>query len=194
MITPAYVPTGPDATPDIYGAVYDFVKAFAYQDVPGVNIYRDASNAATRPKGSNEFCIISVLGSTRHGTTVERFINTGADDPDPEKIALRTMYDCMVQIDFYSDDEAGRRRAHTIETLARSTVGPAFFRTYNIGCNYADDVRELNYTDESRRMVHRYMVTLHLSYWGGIDIGTAWFIDTKLNRVEDVDAHHHPDA
>ena len=193
MLTPAYVPAGPDATPDIYGAVYDFVERWAYPGLESPCIFRDASNDAARPAGSNEFAIISVLGSTRRGTTIERFNNTNAPDENPEQIQLRTLYDCLVQIDLYSDDDEARRRAHTLETMARTSVGVNFFKKpYGIGCNYADDVRELSCTDESRRMVHRYMVTLHLTYWGGVDIGSAWFKDATLNRVEDVDAHHPP--
>jgi hypothetical protein len=192
MIRPVYVPQGPDTMPDIYGACYDFVKAFAFPGVDGACIFEDASNDASRPKGSNEFAIISILGGVRRGTTVERFINTGADDDKSEKLELRTLYEALVQVDLYSDSKDARRRAHTMETLARSSVGVSFFGPYGIGCNYADDVRELTYTDEQRRIVHRYMVTLHLSFWGGVDVGTAWFTDAKLNRVEDVDAYHKP--
>jgi hypothetical protein len=186
MIHPAYVPAGPDAMPDIYGACYDFVKAFAFPGVDGAHIFEDASNDATRPKDSNEFAVISILGGTRRGTTIERFVNTGAADDEPEKLQLRTLYETLVQIDLYSDSKDARRRAYTLETLARSGVGVNFFKPYGIGCHYADDVRELSYSDEHERLVHRYMVTLRLSFWGGVDVGTAWFTGVKLNRVEDV--------
>jgi hypothetical protein len=71
-------------------------------------------------------------------------------------------------------------------------VGVNFFKAYGIGCNYADDIRELTYNDEHKQIVHRYMVTLRLTFWGGVDVGTAWFTGAEINRVEDVDAFHPP--
>jgi hypothetical protein len=188
MITPAYTVMGPDLTVDVLGAVRDFVKTYAYPAITEANIYQDVA-----PSGdSNEFCVVSALAAQRRGTTLERFVNTGAEDEAPEKIEYRTLYDCQVQVDCYSDDDSAWRRAHTLETLARSSAGAAFFADYGIGCHYADDIKKMTSANASGGALHCYTLTLHLSYWGGVDVGTAWFTDITLKQVEDADMYHPP--
>jgi hypothetical protein len=190
MLTPAYIPLDQGPNPDLYGAVYDFVSAYARPVLAPDNIYRDMQNRAALPAGSNEYAVIALLGTVRRGTNVEELVVSGAEESEPERWEVRTLYDALVQVDFVSDSDAARQRAYTIESLTRSGVGVAFFAAYGITAHYADDVRELNVQDESKQFVHRYMTTLHLSYWSGADAGTAWFDAVLTGRIEDVDVHH----
>jgi hypothetical protein len=187
MITPAYIRwQEPAHRPDIYGAVYDFIDAWAAPPMDPDNIYRDMVNRAALPAASNDYAVISILNTVRHGTNVERLHNTGADDESPELSAVCVLDEATVQCDFVSNGEAARQRAMVLENLTRSSVGVAFFKPYHISACYADDVKEIPYIDESKQYVHRFMTVLHLTYWAVNHVGSAWLTTVDL-RTEDVD-------
>lgn len=195
MLTPAYIPQASSPHPDVYRAVYDFVQIFSFTGTVTIaadNIYRGWENRSALPATSNEYAVITITDAIRRGTTTEMMPGTGVADDQPELYQLRTYYELTAQIDVCSDTDAARQRAYSLENAFRSLVGVDFFRKYGITAQWCNSVREMVFTDESSQFVKRYMLELHLAYWAGIDVGSAWFIDVAIERVEDVDAHHKP--
>jgi len=175
---------------DIYAAVYEFVRQYAVPLIPPANIYRGWQNYSALPPSSNEYAIISIISNTRRGTTVEEY-----NAPDPETdgtLSLHELVQCRVQIDCYSDDDNhARQRAQALETIARSTVGPAFFKQHNIGCNHASDVRSMSHVDGSKQYVKRCMTELYLTYWASVGLSLPWFDSVDAN-IKNVDVYHPP--
>lgn len=195
MLTPSYIPQAASVSPDVYGALYDFVLAYglaAGGPLPEDNIYRGWENRSALPAGSNEYAVITVAGTTRRGTGTETINNIGSPDNEPEQYQIRTWYEVLAQVDFCSDTDVARQRVYSLDSIFRSTVGVNFFSAYGITAQYADNIQELTFVDEADQYVKRYALTLHLGYWAGVDVESSWFDTVDLNRVEDVDAHHPP--
>ena len=174
MITPVYVTPAAGPTPDIYGAVYDYVLAYGLPSLAPENIYRGWQNRSALPANSNEYAVISVFESSRRGTNVEILLNTGAEEDEPEIYQSRAYFEVRVQVDLLSDSDLGRQRAITLVTAARSSLGVNFFKPYGITCQYAEPIREIPQIDEANQFVRRYATSLRLAYWGGVDVGSAW--------------------
>lgn len=176
--------------PDIYAAVYEFVRQYTVPAIPPDNIYRGWQNYFALPPASNEFAIISLISQERRGTTVEDY-----DAPAPDAdgtLGLHELVLCRMQVDCYSDDDnAARQRAQSLETIARSSAGPSFFGQYKIGCNYASNPQAITEIDGSQQYVKRWMVELHLSYTSSIGLTLPGFDNVTVN-IENVDVHHPP--
>jgi hypothetical protein len=159
------------------------------------SIYQGWQNRSALPAGSNEYAVISVFQSTRRGTNVEILINTGAADDEPETYQARAYFETRVQVDLVSDSDLGRQRALCLEVAAWSTIGVNFFKPYSITCQFGDPVQEIPQIDEANQFVRRYMTSLRLAYWAGVDVGSAW-IEVRadgtgilLNPVEGITSH-----
>lgn len=195
MLTPAYIPKSGSTSPDVYLALYEFVAAFSYAGnelIPPENIFNGWQNRMALPPVSNEYAIITVGNSIRTGTTTEVLPGTGAAPEEPELYQLRTYYSVMAQVDVYSDTDAARVRAYSLETVFRSLVGVDFLKKFGVTAQWCNTVREMVEVDEARQFVKRYMLELHLSYWAGVDVDSAWLDAVKIERLEDVDAFHKP--
>lgn len=190
MLTGAYIPLAPSSPPDVYAAFYDFILAYGMPSIPPANIYRGWQNRSALPPDSNEYAVMSILGTTRRGTTVDDFDIQNVPDDEPEKYVLRTMYEAIVQVDCCSDTDVARQRTYSLETAFRSFVGVSFFKAYGITAQYCSPIREMSSVDGSDQFVRRYSIDFHIEYWAGVDVGSAWFIDAKLERLENVDVHH----
>ena len=182
--------------PDIYKAVYEFIEQYgvpAMADAPETGrIFRGWANRAVLPS-DNEYAVMTILNHTRRGTTIESFDATDkAWDEDGDNTAYE-LIECEVQIDFCSDASSGnaRRRAQAIETVARSSIGPAFFADYNIGCLYATAARDLSFVGDASQYVSRWMTTLRLTYVTAVSAELPWF-DRVNVWLENVDVDHKP--
>lgn len=172
--------------PDINKAVYLFLQKYAVPAVPAVNIYRGYANRVSLPKGTNEYIIFNVLSHTRHGTNIDTFDASKALTGEDGTITTCELVEVEVQIDCYSDSDAGRQRATAIEMMARSPYAVQFFKQFGMSCLYADDVRDLTGVTDSDQFVYRHMVTLHLTYTAVISQKLPWFdaVNVNLKNVD----------
>lgn len=170
---------------DVHKAVFKFIEQFARPALNSSAIYRAQQNRAVLPAMSEDYAVFAEIGQYRRGTTIETF---GVDETSLDgKNTYRELIEIDFQIDFYSgDDETARRRAQCIETAARSTAGTDFFKPYGIGCLYASDVKDLTGITDSDQYVPRYMTTLRLDYWTGIEVSQDWF-DSVVVDLKNVD-------
>lgn len=184
----------PKVTPldeaDLYGAVYDFVLAFARPELPPDAIYRGWRNRSALPAMSEEYAVISVLGHYRRGATVERFSAPSAESDG--ELELTELVEADVQIDLCSNGDAARRRAQCLETAARSTAGCDFFAARGVGCLYATDVRDISFEGDSNQFVRRCMTTLRLSFPTGVKVAQDWFAAVKP-ALKNVDVYFPPE-
>lgn len=176
--------------PDVYRAVFEFVRFAAQPALSEDAIYRGWQNRSALPALSEEYAVISVLGQYRRGSTIEEFSAPSADEDGA--IELRELVEADVQIDFCSADDRARRRAQCIETAARSSAGCDFFKSYSIGCLYATDVRDMSFVGDSDQFVRRCMVTLRLSYITGVLVTQDWFSAVKP-ALKNVDVFFPPE-
>ena len=70
------------AAPDVYGAVYDYIAAFAVPALNPDNIIRGWENRNSLPPGVNDFAIFSLLAETRRGTNIKVLATDPASDAD----------------------------------------------------------------------------------------------------------------
>ena len=182
------VPINPEhvGVPDIYEAVGRFLLKYAVPAVSQGCIIKGFQNRIALPKGTNEYIIMTVLNHTRHGTNIYKFDASKAgtlEDGDETTIEL---VEVEVQIDCYSDSDAGRQRATAIEMMARSPYAVQHFREYGMSCLYADDVRDLTGITDADQFVYRHMTTLHLTYNATITMKLPWFdaVNVNLKNVD----------
>ena len=88
---------------DILSAVYDYVLKYACDVSNDINPYtenqivRGWQNSATLPPNTNEFCIITDLTTSAHGTTPEFF--------DSDNVCqLQRTIEHVIQLDFLSSE------------------------------------------------------------------------------------------
>jgi hypothetical protein len=164
-------------------AVFDFIAKFAAPVIPEENIIWGNQNEITLPE-SADYIIYSPLNTVRHGTGVESF------DKNKNTVTVEETIEIPVQIDCYANGNSGRDgmetffRAQALETIARSLTGSDFFKRYNLGILYAENVRNLSSVDENNRMHPRWSVTIHLSACSVIQADQDFFDAVNLNLIE----------
>lgn len=172
--------------PDIYEAVGRFLLKFAVPAVAQNCIYKGYNNRVSLPKGTNEYIIMTVLNHTRHGTNVYNFDASKAGTLEDGIETTSELVEVEVQIDFYSDSDAGRQRATAIEMMARSPYAAQHFKQFGLSCLYADAVRDLTDVTDADQFVYRHMTTLHLTYTAAIAMKLPWFdaVNVNLKNVD----------
>lgn len=180
---------------DILSAVYDYVLKYACDVSNDINPYtenqivRGWQNSATLPPNTNEFCIITDLTTSAHGTTSEFF--------DSDNVCqLQRTIEHVIQIDFLSSEgitlpQTTLRRATAIQTVSNTNFATDFFQTFDssLTCLYADGVTNLSELDESKTYSTRYQVQLHLAEIFTTTISADTFSNVDLH-IENVDVHH----
>jgi len=144
------------------------------------------------PAKSQEYAVLSFLGSVRHGTNVHGRVHAPGDTGLIDTVTRSA--EQLVQADFCSarpgrSEEYARTRAEIMEMLHRDRVSIDFYRKYNISSCYADNVVPLAFMNESEQWVARYSVTLHLSIYSMTNVEIESFSDVGL-YLENVDVHH----
>lgn len=182
---------------DVLGAVNDFILLFVknanVDALTQPQIIRGWQNVvAGLPKDSQEYAVLTLLSTVRHGTNYHKYAFAEGDTGLVNTVSR--MAEHMVQVDFCSafpkqTEEAARIRAEILETLTRDLVAVDFFASYGFSACYADDVRPLPFQNESEQWVARYAVTMHLSGWTETPVELESFEDVNL-YLENVDVHH----
>lgn len=192
MLTPSYDIKSPSAPPIVEKALYDFIVAYGVPAMDANNVRIGWEARSTLPAGTNDFAIITPGQAERTITSTERLVDTGADPDVGELYEVRSYYSILSQIDFCSSTDIARQRVYSVDAIFRSLVGTNFFSKYGITAQYADNILESTYTDETEDFVRRYTLTLHFAYWAGVDVESSWFNSATIERFENVEVHHPP--
>lgn len=177
---------------DVMTAVYDFIKAYAYDpddaDIPQYaddQIIRAGLNESAAPKANTEMCIIMHLGTFRHGTNHYRMQNIGTD-------ALRTQVsekvEHLIQVDMLSAEPLVQqavtaKRAQIVEMLSRSPIAADFFKINGFNVLYAEDVTVINQWDDTKNYTARYSVKLRLEEVVTYAANSDYFTRVKVKSV-----------
>lgn len=170
-------------TPSLYEALVSAVEQWALPALPRNLIRRGWVPRAALPAGTRDYAIVSILNRARQGTNTKQY--TAPTDPaDPYgTITELTLRVATCQVDFYSESEAGFMRADSLVTFIRGTQGASWFRQWNIGSLYCDDVQQMDYTDGEKYQVMQSTVTLRLAYWSGLTSKLQFFDNVKVAGV-----------
>jgi hypothetical protein len=170
-------------TPSLYEALVSAVEQWALPALPKGLVRRGWVPRAALPAGTRDYAIVSILNRARQGTNTKQY--TAPTDPaEPYgTITELTLRVATCQVDFYSESEAGFMRADSLVTFIRGTQGASWFRQWNIGSLYCDDVQQMDYTDGEKYQVMQSTVTLRLSYWSGLTSKLQFFDDVKVSGV-----------
>lgn len=170
-------------TPSLYEALVSAVEQWALPALPRNLIRRGWVPRAALPAGTRDYAIVSILNRARQGTNTKDY--TAPTDPAEPfgTITERTLRVATCQVDFYSESEAGFQRADSLVTFIRGMQGCSWFRQWNIGSLYCDDVVQQSYDDGEKYEVMQSTVTLRLSYWSGITSKLQFFDDVKVSSL-----------
>ena len=170
-------------TPSLYEALVSAVEQWALPALPRNLIRRGWVPRAALPAGTRDYAIVSILNRARQGTNTKQY--TAPTDPAEPfgTITELTLRVATCQVDFYSESEAGFMRADSLVTFIRGTQGASWFRQWNIGSLYCDDVIQQSYTDGEKYEVMQSTVTLRLSYWSGLTSKLQFFDNVKVSSV-----------
>ena len=170
-------------TPSLYEALVSAVEQWALPALHRNLIRRGWVPRAALPAGTRDYAIVSILNRARQGTNPKQY--TAPTDPAEPfgTITELTLRVATCQVDFYSESEAGFMRADSLVTFIRGTQGASWFRQWNIGSLYCDDVIQQSYTDGEKYEVMQSTVTLRLSYWSGLTSKLQFFDNVKVSSV-----------
>ena len=170
-------------TPSLYEALVSAVEQWALPALPKGLVRRGWVPRAALPAGTRDYAIFSILNRARQGTNTKQYA-APTDPADPYgTITELTLRVATCQVDFYSESEAGFMRADSLVTFIRGTQGASWFRQWNIGSLYCDDVVQQSYDDGEKYEVMQSTVTLRLSYWSGLTSKLQFFDDVKVAGV-----------
>jgi len=182
---------------DVLGAVNDFILTYVGNNEVALltqpQIIRGWQNVVSGlPKDTQEYAVLTLLASQRHGTNVHKYVNASGDSGLVDTVSR--MAEHMVQVDFCSaypqqTEENARTRAEILEMLTRDRVAIGFLKSYGISACYADDIRPLPFQNEAEQWVARYIVTMRLSGWTATNINIPSFDEVGV-YLENVDVHH----
>ena len=170
-------------TPSLYEALVSAVEQWALPALPRNLIRRGWVPRAALPAGTRDYAIVSILNRARQGTNTKDY--TAPTDPAEPfgTITERTLRVATCQVDFYSESEAGFQRADSLVTFIRGMQGCSWFRQWNIGSLYCDDVVQQSYDDGEKYEVMQSTVTLRLSYWSGITSKLQFFDNVNVSSL-----------
>ena len=185
-------PTNPAVatTGTLQDALYDFALVYGLPALDGARVFHANQNRMSLPPAMEEYAVIDVLTAVRRGTAVSYMIPGEGGEPD--KYMVGSLFEYLVQIDFYSEDEKARQRAMTVANIGRSSMGPRFFRRYGCSLLYAGDPRDMAFVGDANQYVQRWMVELRVTMPEMTTVDLPGFDTVAISRVEDVDAHHKP--
>ena len=173
-------------------AIYDFICAYALPALLPENVFWANQNRQALPAGLEDFCSLYIVSQSRHGTSVEYLIPSM--DSYPDRVAIASLFEYLVQIDFYSNSlNYARNRAMTIANVGRSSIGPQFFNQEKYGgCSllYTDDPRDMTGVMDSQQYVQRFMLQLRCTMPEITTVELPGFDFAEMNRVENVEVHH----
>ena len=154
-------------------AMYAFLTEFSTPELDLEHIMNGFENDVTLPPDGNDFAVFRPLSVRRRGTNSETY----EKDPDGRDIMTVGSYqEMLIQVDFYSKNwRDAQRRAQTIECVARSSYGPAFFNQFGLDCLYADEAQNLTAVMDSRKFVSRWSLILHVGHWKRVEIPQDFF-------------------
>lgn len=182
---------------DILAAVYEFVKAYAYnpedadsKQLTTDQIIRAGLNDAPVVSTSTELCIIAHVSTIRHGTNHYQYEYKN-QPRESYKERASEMLEHIVSIDFCSAEpmqkqEITAERAQIIELLARSPTAVKFFAKYGLSSLFAENVTNITGWDETKNYTARYNVKLHIGQRFNVATDADFF--TRVN-VRSVKAH-----
>ena len=181
----------PLADPDVYGTVKAFVSAYAVPLLQPEDVF-NGWDEHPGPASAREYAVCRVIRHRRQGAKREEVHAQGHDPEDPGRLTVNNLTCCSMQVEFCAPGDEARRRALALETMACSWVGSRFFEQRGISSLHADEIEEKTFEGDAEKLVRRYVVTLHLTYWTGVGLEWPWFDAVTGERVENVDAHHPP--
>lgn len=170
-------------TPSLYEALVSAVEQWALPALPKGLVRRGWVPRAALPAGTRDYAIVSILNRARQGTNTKQYTAPTAPADPYGTITELTLRVATCQVDFYSETEAGFMRADSLVTFIRGTQGASWFRQWNIGSLYCDDVQQMDYTDGEKYQVMQSTVTLRLSYWSGLTSKLQFFDNVKVAGV-----------
>ncbi|MDR2947122.1 MAG: hypothetical protein LBV79_10300 [Candidatus Adiutrix sp.] len=184
-INPAIATSG-----QLQDALYAFVLAYGIPAMDGANIYHANQNRMSLPDGLEEYATIYIMSPVRHGTAVEKLIPGEGEAAD--RLSITSLFEYLVQIDFFSEDTRARQRAMTVANVGRSSIGPQFFRQYGVSLLYVDDPRDMAFVGDAQQYVQRWMLTLRVTMPEITTVEFPGFEEAEISRLENVDVHHPP--
>lgn len=181
-----------NSTPSVREVVYDFLATYLAPSVAADHIIWGNQNNLTLPEDGDDFVIFYLMSNVRRGSGFEYWEKDGEDvQTVSETVEGLVQIDCYCHGDNPGDGENARLRAQTIETLARSTVAPAFFRSRGMGCLFCDDAKDTTTVGESELYQPRWTVTLHISYPSRLSVTQDFFITAEVG-LHPVDVEYKP--
>ena len=170
--------------PSLWEAVVTAVEQWALPALPRALIRRGWVNRASLPPATKDYAIVTILGRERVGTNVKEYAPPKPESGSPfGTITERTLRIATVEVDFFSDTDAGFQRADSLVSFVRGTIGASHFRQYGIGSLYCEPVKEVDYVDGTKMMVRHSVVDMRLSYWSGITAALQFFDDVDVSGV-----------
>lgn len=173
MLEPRYQDPRPSAAPATFKALKAFVLAYGQPALAPDLVVQGWQNRVAMPTGG-EYAVITLVDSARRGTDRHELLHTTDDEGEPEIYRGRAYYETRAQVDFVSRGEEGRQRALSLVTAACSTFGYNFFKPFGLALEGAEGPRDLTGPDDGLQFARRFMVSLMLGHWAGVDVGTAW--------------------
>ena len=167
--------------PDLYTALKAAVAQYAFPLLPADNIRRGVLTGVSLPQ-SYEHCIITVLDRRRIGTNIKQY-TVPPTDAKLGSLAEMTLWECSVQISFFSSSFLAEERAQSFKTFLRGSIGANFFRQYGIGAAYCEDIRILDQTDSTKRQIQHAIVTARLQYQAGISADIAFTGSVRIKNL-----------
>lgn len=179
---------------DILAAVYEFVKAYAYnpedadsKQLTADQIIRAGLNDAPVVSTSTELCIIAHVSTIRHGTNHYQYEYDQSQESYKERAS--EMLEHIISIDFLSAEpmqkqEITAERAQIIELLARSPTAVKFFAKYGLSSLFAENVTNVTGWDETKNYTARYNVKLHIGQRFNVAADTDFFTSVNVRSVK----------
>ena len=169
---------------NVLRAMIDFINICAVPPLELDCIFLGYNNDLSLPKENDDFAVVYLLNSIRHGTGITEF------DSENERRIIKEYHEHNLQIDFYSTNQFdARTRAQNCSTLARTDVGVNFFRQFNLDCLSSNPLQNMSGLLDAQRYVSRYTLQMQVGQWHKISIDQDFFEKVDL-RIENVDVHH----
>lgn len=174
-------------SPDLLNALIGFCTEYASPPLVDSEHVLDGFGCnRTLPSDGNDFVVVTPISQTREGTNIPLF-PAGEDQQElREYVAVDVQIDCYSANNFDAMD-----RAQTYETVTRSDVGVAFFKRFDIDCQYSDSSRNISAVLDDDRYVSRWTLVIRLGYWKSVKVTQQFFNSVNIG-LKEADVHFKP--
>lgn len=178
------------AEAQLFPALRSFVLAYSLPEMKADKVFLAGQNRFSRPAGAEDYVLISISGAKQRGTAVEELLVPAERQGEPARLYCSAFMDLCATVSFSGATDIAWKRAQQCAMLAASSMGIGYLSAWGVSCLHAEECKDMSFINEHGKLESCWGVSLRLGLAECVSACVPYFTQTRISRVEKVEAHH----